>query len=124
MLNCLFVGVGGFLGAVARYLCTRLPLAPEGGFPLVTLLINVLGVLGAFVIGLIAAGASKHTGWDPRLVLLLKTGVCGGFTTFSTFALETSSLLQSGKPWTAAAYIVLSVLLSVSAVALAERLVG
>lgn len=63
MLNCLFVGVGGFLGAVARYLCTRLPLAPEGGFPLVTLLINVLG---AFVIGLIAAGASKQTGWDPR----------------------------------------------------------
>ncbi len=120
MLNCLFVGVGGFLGAVARYLCTRLPLAPEGGFPLVTLLINVLG---AFVIGLIAAGASKHTGWDPRLVLLLKTGVCGGFTTFSTFALETSSLLQSEKPWTAAAYIVLSVLLSVGAVALAERLV-
>ena len=47
MLNCLFVGVCGFLGAVARYLCTRLPLAPEGGFPLVTLLINVLG---AFVI--------------------------------------------------------------------------
>lgn len=120
MLNCLFVGGGGFLGAVACYLCTRLPLAPEGGFPLVTLLINVLG---AFVIGLIAAGASKHTGWDPRLVLLLKTGVCGGFTTFSTFALETSSLLQSEKPWTAAAYIVLSVLLSVGAVALAERLV-
>ena len=99
MLNCLFVGVCGFLGAVARYLCTRLPLAPEGGFPLVTLLINVLG---AFVIGLIAAGASKHIGWDPRLVLLLKTGVCSGFT------------------WTTAAYIVLSV----SAVALAERLVG
>lgn len=121
MLNCLFVGVCGFLGAVARYLCTRLPLAPEGGFPLVTLLINVLG---AFVIGLIAAGASKHIGWDPRLALLLKTGVCSGFTTFSTFALETSSLLQSGKPWTTAAYIVLSVLLSVGAVALAERLVG
>ena len=99
MLNCLFVGVCGFLGAVARYLCTRLPLAPEGGFPLVTLLINVLG---AFVIGLIAAG------------------MCSDFTTFSTFALETSSLLQSGKPWTTAAYIVLSV----SAVALAERLVG
>ena len=121
MLNCLFVGLGGFLGAVARYLCTRLPLAPEGGFPLTTLFVNVLG---AFVIGLIAAGASKHAGWDPRLVLLLKTGVCGGFTTFSTFALETSSLLQSGRPWTAAAYIVLSVLLSVGAVVLAERLVG
>lgn len=121
MLNCLFVGLGGFLGAVARYLCTRLPLAPEGGFPLTTLFVNVLG---AFVIGLIAAGASKHAGWDPRLVLLLKAGVCGGFTTFSTFALETSSLLQGGKLWTAAAYILLSVLLSVGAVVLAERLVG
>lgn len=119
MLDCLFVGLGGFLGAVARYLCTRLPLESGNGFPIVTLLVNVLG---AFVIGLIAAGASKHAGWDPRLVLLLKTGVCGGFTTFSTFALETTSLLQSGKPWTAVAYIGLSVLLSVGAVLLAERL--
>lgn len=117
MLNCLAVGAGGFLGAVLRYLCSLLPLGRDGGFPVGTLLVNVLG---AFAIGLIAAAAAL----SPRMILFLKTGICGGFTTFSTFALETSGLLQAGRLLAAAAYVVLSVLLSVGAVALVQALAG
>lgn len=124
MLNCLAVGAGGFLGAVLRYLCSLLPLGRDGGFPVGTLLVNVLG---AFAIGLIAAAAAaaaRHAALSPRMILFLKTGICGGFTTFSTFALETSGLLQAGRLPAAAAYVVLSVLLSVGAVALVQALAG
>ena len=76
MLNCLAVGAGGFLGAVLRYLCSLLPLGRDGGFPVGTLLVNVLG---AFAIGLIAAAAARHAALSPRMILFLKTGICGGF---------------------------------------------
>lgn len=93
MLNCLAVGAGGFVGAVLRYLVSMIPLDKTGAFPVNTLLINILG---AFAIGAITALGAKTAGLDPRLTLLLKTGICGGFTTFSTFALETAGLMQSG----------------------------
>ena len=63
MLNCLAVGAGGFLGAVLRYLCSLLPLGRDGGFPVGTLLVNVLG---AFASGLIAAAAARHAALSPR----------------------------------------------------------
>ena len=119
LLNCLCVGLGGFVGSVLRYLVTLLPYG--AGFPVKTLGINVLG---AFVLGLICALATRHVDASPQLVLMLKVGVCGGFTTFSTFALETSDLLQSGAWPAALAYVVASVVLSVAAVFGAEALVG
>ena len=119
LLNCLCVGLGGFVGSVLRYLVTLLPYG--AGFPVKTLAINVLG---AFVLGLICALATRHVDASPQLVLMLKVGVCGGFTTFSTFALETSDLLQSGAWPAALAYVVASVMLSVAAVFGAEALVG
>ena len=73
---------------------------------------------------LIAAAAARHAALSPRMILFLKTGICGGFTTFSTFALETSGLLQAGRLPAAAAYVVLSVLLSVGAVVLVQALAG
>lgn len=120
MLDCLAVGLGGFAGSVLRYLAGKLPLQSAGGFPYVTLMINVLG---SFTIGLIAAVAAKHADIDPRLVLFLRVGLCGGFTTFSTFSLETFSLLRAGSYGGAAAYVLLSVLLGVLAVFLAHALV-
>lgn len=119
LLNCLCVGLGGFVGSVLRYLVTLLPYG--AGFPVKTLAINVLG---AFVLGLICALATRHVDASPQLVLMLKVGVCGGFTTFSTFALETSDLLQSGAWPAALAYVVVSVVLSVAAVFGAEALLG
>ena len=120
MLDCLAVGLGGFAGSVLRYLAGKLPLQSAEGFPYVTLMINVLG---SFAIGLIAAVAAKHADIDPRLVLFLRVGLCGGFTTFSTFSSETFSLLRAGSYGGAAAYVLLSVLLGVLAVFLAHVLV-
>lgn len=90
MLNFLIVGAGGFVGAAARYGISLLPLNERSVFPVNTLIINVVG---AFAIGLISA-AAKHTGLDGCAVLFLKEGICGGFTTFSTFALETVTLFE------------------------------
>ena len=113
ILNCVFVGLGGLVGSVLRYLVSLVPLRHASGFPLVTLGINVLG---AFVLGLIMALAGRNAAIDPRALLFLKVGVCGGFTTFSTFALEAHSLLGTGKPLVALLYALLSVVLSVLAV--------
>ena len=120
MAECLFVGIGGFIGSVCRYLIGLIPLSPSNGFPVKTLVINVAG---AFAIGLIAAAAAKNADISPRIVLLLKTGICGGFTTFSTFALEISDLIRGGSWAAAAAYMLLSLILGVAAVFAAEALI-
>jgi CrcB protein len=106
MVNCIFVGIGGFIGSVCRYLVGLIPLKEESGFPIKTLLINISG---AFILGLIVALALKRKSFQPHLLLMLKVGICGGFTTFSTFALETTTLLQSGRLFPALLYMLLSV---------------
>jgi len=118
MVKCLLVGVGGGIGAILRYLIGLIPVGAQNNFPIKTLLINVIG---AFVIGLISVLAEKYQ-VSPLLVLTLKTGVCGGFTTFSTFALETDQLIQSGNYGFTILYIGLSVILSVVAVFAAQIL--
>ena len=92
MLAILCVGAGGFVGAVARYL---LGLVPYGGdFPLMTLIVNFVG---AVAIGAIVEAADTGPGMPQNTLLFLKTGLCGGFTTFSTFSLETLTLLEKGN---------------------------
>lgn len=120
MLDCLIIGLGGFAGSVLRYLAGKIPLGGSGGFPVSTLLINVLG---SFVIGMAAALAARYSGLSPRLMLFIRVGLCGGFTTFSSFSLETFTLLRSGAYGAAAAYAVLSAVLGVLAVFLAHALV-
>ena len=90
MIDCIVVGAGGFIGAVCRYLIGLIPLNEGGAFPVKTFLINIAG---SFVIGIIAALALKNSALNPRAVLFLKVGICGGFTTFSSFALETGDLI-------------------------------
>ena len=120
IIDCLFVGFGGALGAIARYLLSLVPIKPESGFPVITLIINVIG---AFCIGLIAALAGKLPDVDSRLLLFLKVGLCGGFTTFSTFSYETTILLQNGKHIPGISYILLSVFLCIAAVFCAQQFV-
>ena len=112
----LAVAAGGALGSVARFWLAAAVTALTGPrFPWGTLLINVLG---SFVIGLVAAVTltPARVGMHPDLRIFLMVGVCGGFTTFSAFSLQTFELLQSGEAWPAAGYMLGSVALCLGAV--------
>ena len=91
LTNLLLVALGGGLGAAGRWLLSLAPF--PAGFPLATLLTNFLG---AAAIGAIAALA-EHSALPAPAVLFLKTGVCGGFTTFSTLMNESFLLLKEGN---------------------------
>lgn len=121
IVKCLIVGIGGFFGSILRYLISLIPMNEKFAFPAKTFVTNVVG---AFVIGLIVAIALKRPDMDPKTTLLIKTGFCGGFTTFSTFALESSDLIGKGQWGVAVTYMVLSVVLCIVAVTAAEALVG
>lgn len=121
MVECMIVGAGGFIGAVCRYLIGLIPLEQGSVFPVKTFAINVLG---SFVIGVIAALAAKDSWLDPQIVLFLKVGICGGFTTFSSFALETADMLKSGSEATAVLYVSLSMVIGVAAVFVGQWVVN
>ena len=120
-MNLLAVGIGGAIGAVCRYLFGQMIPKMGSGFPLGTFAVNVIG---CFAIGLIVAMVGKHSDIDPRLVLFLQTGICGGFTTFSTFSLETLTLFEEGRLSVAILYIILSVVLGILALVAAKNLVS
>jgi fluoride exporter len=113
MKDLLLVGVGGGLGAIARFLLGGLVLsyAPNMRFPLGTFLVNVLGCLAA---GLFAGLAIRFHLFSKDVGLFLFTGLLGGFTTFSAFGLETVMLLRRGETGIAAWYVGLSVLCGVA----------
>lgn len=110
-MNVIYVGLGGAIGAMLRYGISLLPY--RGTFPILTLATNVLGAL---VIGFLAGTAAKRN-VSPGLLLFLKTGLCGGFTTFSTFSLEAFQLFQKGLPGAAVLYVCLSVGLCLGGIA-------
>ena len=116
MSGILPVALGGAVGASGRYLIGLLPV--RTAFPVLTLLINLCG---AAVIGWIAAFSARR-GMGDGWLLFWKTGVCGGFTTFSTFSLETLSLLQGGHPALGALYAALSVGLCIAGTAAGQYL--
>lgn len=127
MREILLVFLGGGCGSVLRYGFVlakdhlRLnPLSALGQtlFPWPTLSANVLGCL---LIGLFYS-LSSRLGWSPEVRLLLTTGLCGGFTTFSTFSNEGLSLLRTGNYGLFVLYFVLTLLLGLGAVALGSWL--
>ena len=120
LLNCLAVGLGGLLGSVLRYLLSLFPINESTLFPIKTFAINILGCTA---IGLIAVLSTRNKSFDSRLLLFLKVGICGGFTTFSSFALESVDLLRGGHPWIAFAYISASVIFGVLLVFAAQAAV-
>ena len=113
MLNVIAVGLGGFAGAVLRYLIGLIPVNESIAFPIKTFIINILGCI---MIGLIVTYAARNSSWSPQMMLFMKVGLCGGFTTFSTFALETSDLLKSGHSLAAFMYVICSVLIGVGVI--------
>ena len=118
--NIAVVGAGSFIGGAARYLVSLAMKGISKGFPWATLVVNILG---CFLIGLLWGYFSRGTGEGDSWVLFLTVGVCGGFTTFSTFSKEALMMLQAGNIWGFAAYIAASVIAGVALVALGYYLV-
>ena len=119
MTALMLVGVGGGLGAIARYLLSGWVLhhtPPNQHFPWGTFAVNVSGCLIAGVVsGLIA----KHELFSPDMRLFLITGILGGFTTFSAFGIETVTLIKRGEIAIAAAYVASSVVAGIGGLAAA-----
>jgi len=112
--HILLVGLGGFAGSVARYFVSRLNSHVEFlSIPIGTLLVNVTGSL---LIGFLIGIAEKSPVLTVELRLLLMVGLCGGFTTFSTFTGENLMLMRSGQFLPLFIYTGLSVLLGFLAV--------
>ena len=122
-MSYLWVTIGSALGGLLRYTLGKLTLSFDVsiGFPVGTVLINIIG---SFIIGYFGT-LTLHSGKYPvsdngRLFVMV--GICGGFTTFSSFSLQTFDLIRSGAWGRAVANMVLSVALCVTAVAVGHRL--
>ena len=114
----LAVAIGGAVGAVGRaFVASQLPVTT--GFPLHTFTVNILGSLAIGVVWALLSRLEANMAWSAFLM----TGLLGGFTTFSSFSLETLQLAQQGQWLTAGAYVILSVLLCVAAAGLGVSLV-
>jgi fluoride exporter len=113
MQSFLLVGIGGAVGAMARHgVGILVGQAWRSDFPLATLLINVAGSLAmGLLIGLLARFMPP---WQAEARLFLAIGVLGGFTTFSSFSLDTIALLERGQIGQAALYVALSVAVSIA----------
>ena len=108
-----YIAVGSALGGVGRYLLGGLvQRLAAGTFPAGTLFVNISG---SFLLGLILRYAVETPALTPELRALLTVGVCGGYTTFSTFSYETVALVEDGDWTRAALYIALSLGLSLLA---------
>lgn len=107
------IAVGGAIGSIARYLVSsQITHAVGSGFPWGILIVNILG---CFTMGVIAELAALTWNMSPEMRAFLTTGVLGGFTTFSAFALDTAVLTERGDLTGAALYVTASVGLSVAA---------
>ena len=109
-LNCLAVGCGGFVGSILRYLVGNA--VPASSFPWATLAVNVVG---SFALAAIAGFVLRGVVPDGELSLMLRVGLCGGFTTMSTFSLELVDLASRGAWLGAAGYALLTCVLCVAA---------
>lgn len=106
------VGIGGAIGSILRYLAsTFIHNKFLTTFPLGTFVINITG---CFLIGVVYAFAEKNS-ISPEWRFFLATGICGGYTTFSTFSLESFSLMRDGHIFYACTYIAGSVMLGILA---------
>lgn len=121
-MNFVLVFLGGGLGTIARHAVNMAAVRwAAHGWPIGTFVINILG---SFLMGAIAGTFVKHMGLPQELRLFLATGVVGGFTTFSTYALEIVLLLGRGATLVAVAYALGSLVLGAVALVLGMWFAG
>ncbi len=115
MMKVVFVGLGGFLGSVARYLVSGwvYRLFGKPGFPYGTLAVNVLGCL---LIGFLSGVAESRQMFSPEARLFVFLGFLGGFTTFSTFGYEVFIFSHDGQIFASLTNVFLHLILGVGAV--------
>ena len=105
--NFLIVGVGGAVGSMLRYGVQKFfQTQTTAAFPTGTLLVNIAG---CFLIGILWSLVSRSLTWNDEMKLLLMTGFCGGFTTFSAFTLEGIGLLKENRTVLFVIYLTASV---------------
>lgn len=115
----LIVGSGSFAGGALRYLISQLMKPVSTGFPVGTFSVNIIG---CFLIGLIYGLFARYSSSSSDWCLLLTTGLCGGFTTFSTFCNESMTMVQNGSWGTLFLYIGGSIVLGLAAVFLGHAI--
>lgn len=116
----IYVGIGGAIGAVIRYMVTiQSAKMINSNIPIGTLIVNVVG---GFLIGIIMELSMSTDLISPNFRIFLTTGIMGGLTTFSTFSYETISLINNGRYMLGITNVLLNVFLSIGGVALASYL--
>ena len=118
--NIFIVGLGSFVGGAARYVVSLTMKSIGKSFPWATLAVNLFG---CFLIGLLWGVFSKNATEGSNWALFLTVGLCGGFTTFSTFSKEALLMLQSGNMWGFVGYVAISVVIGIALVALGYGIV-
>jgi len=118
--NTIFIGCGSFIGGAARYIISVAMKAMSKGFPWGTLIVNLIGCLA---IGLLWGFFSKNSSESSSWALFMIVGICGGFTTFSTFSKEALMMLQAGNFISLLAYVTISVIAGIALVAAGYYLV-
>ena len=112
--SILMVGLGGFIGTVARFLFARyFQFNVTSVFPWSTFIVNIVGCL---LIGIIYGLSEKGNMWSPDVRLFLTVGICGGFTTFSTFSYDSFLMIQEQDWFRFALYTSLSIFIGLMAV--------
>lgn len=117
MKTLLFVAFGGAIGSSFRYLVGKVITTT---FPLSTMLVNILG---CFLIGLFYSYFAKNLSVSPEIKAMCTIGICGGFTTFSTFVNDCNKLMSFGEYLQLTSYLVLSLFLGLIALWIGQKII-